>query len=256
MRNLTLRLAANHMTIAPSPRYTSSKADGSAWRTRMPAVAGIAYVVAWTAGLAAWPVNLALSATAEQTAAAYRAHPAEAVVQYLLVEGLAGILLGIVLAGALRTASKHFGVRVTGPAVLSAIAVLTSLTQCVLGLLVTAAAAGGRTASCGTLSDLVNRLDGVKMLALAAAALWIAAGPVLPRWLRVVAVALGLALVVSGYGYLALANGLGWTAYVSGPLLLLWVAGTGVAVTRQRSARERALLPADGADGIPPQGAR
>jgi hypothetical protein len=249
-------LAAKDMTIAPSPGCTGSTAAGPAWRAYAPAVAGVAYVVAWIAGLAAWPANLALSATAEQTAAAYRAHPAGAVVQYLLVEGLAGILLGILLAGAVRAASNRFGARVTGPAVLSAIAVLTSLTQCVVGLLVTAAATGGRTASCGTLSNLVNRLDGVKMLALAAAALWIAAGPVLPRWLRGVAVALGLALAVSGYGYLTLANGLGWAAYVSGPLLLLWVAGTGIAVTRQGSARERALLPADGADGIPPQGAR
>jgi hypothetical protein len=227
------------MTIAPPPGYTGSKAAGSAWRIYLPAAAGVSYVAAWIAGLAAWPVNLALNADGAQVAAAYRAHPAEAAVQYLLVEGLAGVLLGIVLAGVVRASAGRVGGRAAGPAVLGAIAVLTSLTQCVIGLLVTAAAVGGRTASCGPLSDLVNRLDGVKMLALAAAALWLAAWPVLPRWLRGVAVALGLALVASGYGYLTLSSALGWAAYVSGPLLLLWVAGTGIALTRQRSRAAR-----------------
>ena len=119
-----------------------------------------------------------------------------------------------------------------GPAVLSAIAVLTSLSQCVIGLFITAAATGGRTARCGELSDLVNRLDGLKMLALAATAAWLAVtGPVLPRWLRALAVPLGLALIASGCAYLTLSNALAWTAFISGPLLLLWVAGAGLALT-------------------------
>jgi hypothetical protein len=173
-------------------------------------------------------------------AASYRAHPAEARVQYLLIEGLAGVLLGIVLACELRAARDRAGRRATGPAALSAIAVLTSLTQCVIGLFITAAATGGHIASCGTLSDLVNRLDGVKMLALVGATAWIAAtGPALPRWLRGLTVALGLALIASGYAYLALSNALAWTAYVSGPLLLLWVGSAGIAltVTARRHAR-------------------
>src|SRR5580692_10223482 len=62
-------------------------------RTYLPAAAGVAYLAAWAAGLAVWPVNLALNATAAQVAASYRANPAEAVAQYLLTEGLAGILL-------------------------------------------------------------------------------------------------------------------------------------------------------------------
>src|ERR1700733_175625 len=186
------------MAIAPPSRPATSTTAGSAWRAYLPGAAGAAYVVAWAAGLAVWPVNLALNATAGQVAASYRAHPAEASVQYLLIEGLAGVLLGIVLACELRAARVHAGVhagrRATGPAVLSAIAVLTSLTQCVIGLFITAAATGGHIATCGTLSDLVNRLDGVKMLALVGATAWIAAmGPALPRWLRGVTVALGLA---------------------------------------------------------------
>jgi hypothetical protein len=228
------------MTIAPPTSHTDSKPDRSVWRAYLPGAAGLAYVVAWVAGLAAWPVNLALNATAGQAAASYRAHPAGAIVQYLLVEGLAGLLLGIVLACVLRAARDRVGGRATGPAALSAIAVIASLSQCVIGLFAVAAATSGNAAACGSLTDLVNRLDGVKMLALAAAAAWLAvSGPALPRWLRALAVALGLALIASGCAYLTLSNALAWTAYVSGPLLLLWVAGAGVALTvrRRRSGR-------------------
>ncbi len=228
------------MTIAPPAGHTDSKPDRSIWRAYLPGAAGLAYVVAWTAGLGAWPVNLALNATAGQTAAAYHANPTGVIVQYLLVEGLAGVLLGIVLACVLRAVRDRVGVRATGPAALSAIVVIASLSQCVIGLFAVAAATSGNAAACGSLSDLVNRLDGVKMLALAAAAAGIAvSGPALPRWLRALAVPLGLALIASGYAYLSLSNALAWTAYVSGPLLLLWVAGAGIALTvrRRRSRR-------------------
>jgi small-conductance mechanosensitive channel len=61
---------------------------------------------------------------------------------------------------------------------------------------------------------------------------------VLPRWLRVTALLLAAALAVSGYGYgyLTLTNALAWTAFVSGVLLLLWVTGTGIALTVRRRA--------------------
>jgi hypothetical protein len=225
------------MTIAAPAGHTDSRSHGSGLLTYVPAGAGLAYVVAWAAGLAAWPVNLALSATAGQTAAAYRAHPAEVVVQYVLVEGVAGVLLGVVLGSALRAARAggRGGRELAGPVALSALAVIVSVTQCALGLVAVAAATSADIASCGSLADAVNRLDGVKMLALAAAAAWLAfGGPALPRWLRAVTVPLGLALIASGYAYLTLSNGLGWTAYISGPLLLLWVAGVGVALTRRQ----------------------
>jgi hypothetical protein len=228
------------MTIAPPTGHTDSKPDDAGWRAYRPGAAGLAYVAAWAVGLGAWPVNLALNATAGQAAASYRAHPAGAIVQYFLVEGLAGVLLGVVLACVLRAVRDRVGRRPTGPAALGAVAVITSLSQCVIGVFAVAAATSGNVAACGSLSDLVNRLDGVKMLALAAAVAWLAlSGPALPRWLRALAVPLGLALIASGYAYLTLSNGLAWTAYISGPLLLLWVAGAGVALTvrRRRSRR-------------------
>jgi hypothetical protein len=196
-------------------------------------------VAAWVAGLAAWPANLALNATSAQVAAAHRAHVAGAATQYLLVEGLAGALLGMVLAAGLvgrRRAQAVAGRRVAIG--LGALAVLTSLVQCGLGLAVIAAATEHHVAAGGELFALVNRLDGVKMLALAGVAACFAAtrSPAArqPRWLTVTAVAMGVALVASGVAYVLLANPLAWTAFVSGPLLLIWVAGTGIWLTAGR----------------------
>ena len=220
------------MTIAPPPRHTSSEPASSAWRARLPGAAGIAYVVTWVVGLAVWPVNLAPNAAAAQVAASHRAHPAEASVQYLLVEGLAALLFGIVLACVLRASRDHGSGQTAGPALLSVVAVLTSLTECVLGLLVTAAATGGHVATAGSLFELVNRLDGVKMCALAGATAWLAATrPALPRWLRRGTVVVALALIASGCAYVTLSKAFAWTAFVSLPLLLLWVAGAGISLT-------------------------
>jgi hypothetical protein len=211
---------------------------GRGWRARVPAWAGLAYLAAWVAGLAAWPTNLALNATSAQVAAAHRAHVAGAATQYLLVEGLAGLLLGVVLAAGLLGGRRAQAVAGRRTAIgLGALAVLASLVQCGLGLAVIAAATEHRMAAGGELFALVNRLDGVKMLALAGvAACFIATrNPAArqPRWLAVTAVAMAVALVASGVTYVALANPLAWTAFVSGPLLLIWVAGTGIWLTRR-----------------------
>jgi hypothetical protein len=214
-------------------------ASRTGWAAYLPGVAGAGYLVAWVAGLAAWPNNLPLNATAGQTAAAYAAHPAQAAVQYLLVEGLAGLLLGVVLGCALLPRLRG-GVRLpAAAAALLAVAALgTSLAQCVLGLVLTGAADAGDVSRCGELASLVNRLDGVKMLAIAAVALLLAAparpASALPRWLRALAVPLAAALAASGYAYLTLSQPLAWTAYVSGTLLLLWVTGLGIALAVSR----------------------
>ena len=119
----------------------------------------------------------------------------------------------------------------------SVLAVATSLVQCGLGLAVIAAASQHQITPSGELFALVNRLDGVKMLALAGVAVCFVAtrNPAArqPRWLTVTAVAMAVALVASGVAYVRLANPLAWTAFVSGPLLLIWVAGTGIWLTRR-----------------------
>jgi hypothetical protein len=215
-------------------------------RLYLPAAAGVAYVAAWAAGLAAWPANLALNATSAQAAAAYRAHPAGAVIQYLLVEGLAGLLLAAVLACALLPAARR---RLGRPAAgLAAAAVVISLVQCVLGLVLVAAATSADVARAGSLSALENRLDGVKMLALAGVAAYLAVTrlPVRgarprPRWLRATTGLAALFLAGSAVAYLFLINALAWIVYLSGPFLLLWIAATGIwlTVTAGRPAATR-----------------
>lgn len=218
------------MTITSIPVLRSSR------HTYLPATAGVAYVAVWVAGLAAWPVNLPLNATAAQTATSYTAHPAEAVIQYLLVEGLAGLLLGVVLGCAVLPRIRG-GFAIRNAAVLGAVAVLVSVAQCCIGLVAVGAATAHDITSCGSLSNLVNQLDGVKMIALAGTAACLAtrSGQVhaLPRWLRATALALVVVLIASGYAYLTWSQPLAWTVYVSGPLLLLWVAGLGIVLTRR-----------------------
>jgi hypothetical protein len=242
-------VAATAATAGTRPRRS---AGGAGWRGYLPGGAGVAYLAAWVGGLAAWPSNLPLNASGAQAAASYAAHPAQAIVQYLLVEGLAGVLLGVVLGCGVRSLARgNVGVRARGAAGLGAVAVAVSLAQCVIGLTLVAAATGHDVARCGDLSNLVNRLDGVKMLALAGTGACLAAigGPVpaLPRWLRAVTAPFGIALIASGYAYLTLSQALAWTAYVSGLLLLLWVTGLGVTLTGRRLTRATA-----GADGPRP----
>jgi hypothetical protein len=243
------------LTTAPtSPMLTDDAANGShpsqaaarlpgrgGWRSYLPAAAGISYLAAWTIGLAAWPANLAINATGARVAATYEPQTAQAVAQYLLVEGVAGVMLGVVLGYTVLARSHgRFVVQPKGAALLAAIAVVVSLTQCIIGLVLAAAAARHDTALSGELFALVNRLDGAKMLAVAGSAALLAVNRPMARWLRVTAFLLALAITVSGLAYVTLSNALAWTAYVSGPLLLLWVTGMGVWLTVQRRPEGRA----------------
>jgi hypothetical protein len=205
------------------------------WLRLLPAWAGICYLAAWAVGLAAWPTNLALNATNAQVATAYRAHPAGAVSQYLLAEGVAGLLFGVVLAVAVfsgrdRSPSLHW------PAAAAASAVAISLLQAVVGMFLITAATHHDIARAGELSNLVNRLDGVKMLALAAVAAYLFASRTghrrAPNWLRATAALAAATLTMSGLDYVLLSNPLAWTVYISGPVLLAWIAGTGIWLTR------------------------
>ncbi len=228
---------------SPGRRALPVLAGGPAprrWPGPLPAWAGICYVAAWAAGLASWPANLALNATSAQVAASYRAHPAGAASQYLLSEGLAGLLLGTVLAAAVISSRDRGLARPWPTAAATAGAVAISLLQAVLGMFLITAATRHDIARAGELSNLVNRLDGVKMLALAAVAAYLSARRTWdrrpPKWLRVTAALAAAALTVSGLDYLLLANSLAWTVYISGPLLLAWIAATGIWLTRSSPA--------------------
>ena len=170
-----------------------------------------------------------------QVLATYRAHEGAALTQYVLVEGLAAIALAVVVT-ALGQSARRRGARRLGIAAVVAglTAVAVSLVECVLGLLLAGTAAPDSEAErAGRLFDLVNRLDGVKMLALAALALagvGLVRRTVVPSWLGYTGALLAAALIASGAGYLLLNTTLAQAVLVSGPLLLVWVTGAGVAL--------------------------
>jgi hypothetical protein len=200
----------------------------------VPAVAGLTYLVAWLAGLAVWPSNLDVAASGGQVVAAYSGHRAVAMTQSLLVHGVAGVALAVVVLALGQAARGRDGGPLAGATVVAGVgAAAVSLLQCALGLLLAGwAVPDGDAGRAGALFAAVNRLDGVKMLALAALAAGGAAlarrTRLLPAWLGWLGAVLAVALVVSGIGYLLLRSGLAPAAFVSGPLLLVWVTAVGL----------------------------
>ena len=200
--------------------------------------AGIAFVAAWVTGLAVWPTNLNVAASGAKVVSAYTGHQGVAAAQYVLVEGLAAVALAIVVIALGRAAGRRGSGRLGGVVALAGIgAAIVSLIECGLGLVLAGAAVpDGETGRAGVLFHLINRLDGAKMLALATMALAGVAlarrAGVLPRWLGHAAALLAVAMTVSGGGYLLLSTALSQAAAASLPLLLIWVAGTGVTLGR------------------------
>jgi hypothetical protein len=197
----------------------------------LPAIAGFGYASAWIAGLFEWPSNLAIDSTGRQVVGLYSDHPSQAAVQYLLVEGVAGVLLGTTLIYLLREARRRSpDARLLGAAVLGLGAAALSVLQCVLGLILISSATAGDVISSGDIFALVNRLDGVKQLLLCAMSIWLAVRRrrILPQWLLRVAWILAATLLPSGLAYLFLANDIAWTASLALPFLLLFIGGSGI----------------------------
>ena len=219
------------------------------WFRSVPAFAGIGYGIAWVAGLAAWPSNLAIDASEREIVSLYAAHMRQATAQYLLVEGLAGLFLGTVLFYCLRYASRRDRTWTSRAALVGAVVVAISLLQCLLGLVLVSSASKGHSGQSDDIYQLINRLDGVKQLLLGVFVVMLV-GLLrttfnYPLWLGRTAVILGIALVPSGLAYLLLWNALAGSTFVSLPLLILWVAGTGIWLTgesqRGLGARPSAL---------------
>ena len=191
-------------------------------------VAGIGYALSWIAGLSVPAPSPKLTASGAEIAAALAGHGTAVAAQFALTEGLPAAGLAIVSI-ALARAARRSGAAAAGRVALIAgvAAALISLLQFALG----AVLAG--TASPGTahlLYDAVNRLDGVKMLALAVLGLAAAASGVLPRWLRYTGIALAIAITASGVAYLLLLQNLAILAVPAGVLLLVFITGAGIAL--------------------------
>jgi len=196
-------------------------------------VAGIAYTLSWIAGLAVTAPSPEFTASGAGIVAALAGHGAAVAAQFALTEGLPAAGLAIVSIALARAARRSAATVAAWAALIAgAMAALISMLQFTLG----AALAG--TASPGTahlLYDLVNRLDGVKMLTLAILGLAAAASGVLPRWLRYTGITLAVAITASGIAYLLLLQGLTVLAAPALVLLLLFITGTGITVGATRT---------------------
>ena len=145
-----------------------------------PAVAGVAYLLAWVIGLAVWPSNLDVAASGGQVVAAYTGHRGVAMAQSLLVHGVAAVALAVVVLALGQAARRRDAGPLARATVVAGVgAAVVSLVQCALGLWLAGWAVPDSDAGrAGALFAAINRLDGVKMLALAAMA---AGGAVLVR---------------------------------------------------------------------------
>ena len=214
------------------------------WFRSLPALAGISYAITWVVGLAAWPSNLAIDASKKEVVSLYAAHRSEATAQYLLVEGLAGLFLGIVLFYCSRHLGRSDRTWNSRAAIAGGVVVAISLLQCLLGLCLISSASKGYLGESGDLYQLINRLDGAKQLVLSGFVVMF--GVLLrttsnyPLWLGRTSVILRIALVASGLAYLLLWNLLASTTFASLPVLILWVAGTGIWLS---AANQRGSMP-------------
>ncbi|MEV5754899.1 hypothetical protein AB0L00_44460 [Actinoallomurus sp. NPDC052308] len=196
----------------------------------VPAVTGVAYALSWVAGLSLGAPSPKLTASGNEIVTAIAGHEGVVATQFLLTEGLptAGLaVISVLLARtALRAGSAAVG-SVIGIA--GVVAAAISLTQFVLGL------ALSRTTAPDTahlLFQAGDRLDGVKMLALAVVGAAAAASGALPRWLRCAGGALAVSIAASGVVYLFLLQGLALLAAPALILLLVFVTGAGITLGR------------------------
>jgi hypothetical protein len=206
---------------------------------RLPAWAGILFSLSWVVGLSIWSSSADVTKSGAELIRMYAGHEAIAFAQFIFTEGLPALTLGIVLVCLAKYALAANEALLGGIILAAGLAAATiSFTQFCLGAyLCLAAVPGNRVAATKTVFDLLNRIDGVKMLLMAIFALAgfraIRNGKArLPMWLAWAALALAVSIFISGLGFLFLLDGLSPATYASLPLLMLWVTAVGIALAR------------------------
>ena len=227
------------MSLRSEPAVALSPPHPSGRQRRSARLAGVCYVFAWVAGLLIFSASTHVRSSGAELMSINRGHEFTAATQYVLTEGAAAIALAVVVYAFARTTHAARERRLERAVLASGLgAVLVSIVLCALGLYLAGRLIPERRAHAAiTVNDVINRLDGGKMLMLAGLAI---AGfslvqrrrTGLPRWLAAVAHALATTLTISSIGYLLLLDGPALAAWVSLPLLLLWVCGTGFALDR------------------------
>lgn len=207
---------------------------------RPAAVAGIGYTVAWLLSVVVGEPMPSVAASGGQVVAAFAGHDWQVIVNLVLSEGVAAVALAVVVLMTARAAYRA-GARRAGlaAAVFGVTAAAVSWTE--LGMaawLQLGPVDSGHAATAGTLWSALQRTDGGKMFVLALMAVALAAlslaSAALPRWLAPLALLLAAGVVISGLGYVLLANALSDAVLVSAPLLLVVVTATGMTLRTSR----------------------
>lgn len=151
---------------------TDPVAQGHAAGGRMagPAVAGLAYVAAWVIGLVIGPASLDVTASGTAVVRAYAGQQGAAIAQVVLAEGVAAVALAVVVLALGQAArGRGAGRMATRIEVAGLAAVVLSLVQCAHGVWLAGwVAPGGDSSRASSLFQFISRIDGVKMLLLAA----------------------------------------------------------------------------------------
>ena len=200
----------------------------------VPVLAGAGYTLSWIAGLAVPAPSPAFAASGTAIVAALHGHGPALAAQFTLTEGLPAAGIAIVATVLARTARRHGSPRAARFALVSGlVAAVISAAQFVLGLTLAATSAPGMA---HIVFQGVDRLDGVKMLALAVLGAAGAATGALPRWLRWTGAALAVAITGSGLVYLFEVTALAAAAGPALVLLLAFISGCGIMIGMRDSS--------------------
>ncbi|MGI5508307.1 hypothetical protein [Streptomyces sp. CA-106131] len=197
--------------------------------------AGYTHAAAWIVGLAvAWGATPEVGDTYARIATAYADRTVQAIAQALLVHGVAAASLVVVGAGLLGWARRTGNATARFAGWAGTVAAALASVQLVMELIAVSGADPASPGRSGALFEVVQRLDGVKMFALATAACAASRhGSLLRRWEAVTGWALAATITASGIGYLLLSTALTPMAFLSLPLLLTWIAALGAALGRR-----------------------
>ena len=208
--------------LAGSAVPATARATATGKRHRLLTVTGavgIGYTLSWIAGLTVPAPSPKFSASGAQIVSAVAGHAPALAVQYALTEGLPAVGIAVVAIALARIAGSRLSM------VAGVTAAVISVLQFCLGMWLTATSS---PVTAHVLFQMVNRMDGVKMLVLAVLGAAIAAAPALPRWLRCTGAALAVAIAASGVVYLLLLQGLMLLAGPALVLLLIFITGAGI----------------------------
>ena len=232
------------MTINLMARNTTTPQRGSGpdarrrrRRLTVPVVAGLGYSLSWIAGLAVPAPSPRFGAPGAEVVAALAGHGPIVTTQFALTEGLPAVGIAVISVALARAACRSGATRAGRFALVSGLAAaIISAIQFGLGVALTATSTPGPA---HLLYTSVDRLDGVKMLALAVLGAAAATMTVLPRWLRYTGIALAVAITCSGLVYLLPVTSLTAAAGPALVLLLAFMTSCGIIIGMRADPRDR-----------------